>query len=166
VVPADADRLWRALTDPAEAGAWLGGWLEWTPEEGQPLHFHPGPGTLDGATGPMDGRVEAVIPGRYLKFRWWPQEAGPDAASEVAYVLEPGRESRGTDGSDEDGPATILTVEEVPVGAMACAGRAGGVPMGVAVLASAGSSGQWSRLDSLCLSVWAGALQPAVAVGR
>jgi uncharacterized protein YndB with AHSA1/START domain len=166
VVPADADRLWRALTDPAEAGAWLGGWLEWTPEEGQPLRFHPGPGTSDGTTGPMVGRVEAVVPGRYLKFRWWPQEAGPEAASEVAYVLEPESESSGWDGSEEDGPATILTVEEVPVGAMACAGRARGVPTGVAVLASSGGGREWSRLDSLCLSVWAGALRPAAAVGR
>ena len=139
VVPVDAERLWQALTDPDEAGRWLGGELDWTVEEGEPLRFAPRPGGAGGAGGGgeggavREGRVDAVIPGRYLRFRWWPQGSEPDDGSEVSYVLEPAPES------DPDA-ATVLTVEEVPVGAgaFACASSAG-----------------WSPIDQLHFEMWA-----------
>ncbi|HMC39788.1 MAG TPA: SRPBCC domain-containing protein, partial [Acidimicrobiales bacterium] len=104
VVPAASDRLWRALTDPDEAGTWLGGDLDWKVEEGQPLRFTPFRPTADEPV--REGRVEQVEPGRYLRFRWRPSGGGADSESEVAYVLEPA-------GADPD--QTVLTVEEVPV---------------------------------------------------
>lgn len=167
VVPAGTQRLWRALTDPAEAGAWLGGSLDWTPEEGGSLRFVPGPGTAGSPMPPMDGRVEAVDPGRYLRFRWWPADVGPAAASEVAYLLEPASDCD-PEGPDADGTSTLLTVEEAPVGAAASAGPVAGTDTaaGSSFLMSAAPSGEWTRLDSLCLSVWAVARHPAVALGR
>lgn len=111
VVPAGVDRLWRALTDPDEAGRWLGGRLDWDPEEGRSLTFAPRGG------GAREGRVEEVVPGRYMRFVWWPADDGPDGASEVAYRLEPVIPGPGSEAEE----ATILTVEEAPVGAPATA---------------------------------------------
>lgn len=133
VVPAEADRLWRALTDPEEAGAWLGGQLEWVPEAGQALRFTPGDPSPGSGAVSWDGRVEWVVPGRYLRFRWWPEDSGPDSASEVAYVLEP----------VESAPATILTVEEAPAGAATGA------------LGCVSASESWTDFDDLELHLWA-----------
>lgn len=152
VVPADADRLWRALTDPEEAEGWLGGRIDWTLEEGSELRFTP---SVPGYGPAREGRVDAVEPGRYLRFRWWPArradgEAGDGEAdvSEVAYVLEPDP-GQGTD-------STVLTVEEAPCPvATACATKAASV------------EGAWTRWDSLEFFVWAGADCLATArVGR
>lgn len=138
VVPADADRLWQALTDPDEAGAWLGGELDWTVEEGEPLRFTP---DRPGPDEPVrEGRVEAVEPGRYLRFRWWPAGGGPETESEVAYVLEPAVD-------DE----TILTVEETPVLASASA--------------CASTSAAWTRVDDLQFRASAMAMSSSVLIG-
>jgi uncharacterized protein YndB with AHSA1/START domain len=133
VVPAEADRLWRALTDPDEAGTWLGGRLEWVPEPGQALRFTPADPSPGSGAVSWDGRVESVVPGRYLRFRWWSEDSGPDSASEVSYVLEP----------VESAPATILTVEEVPAGAAT----------GALCYARVGES--WTHFDDLELHLWA-----------
>jgi uncharacterized protein YndB with AHSA1/START domain len=144
VVPADADRLWRALTDPDEAGAWLGGEIEWTVEEGQSLRFTPDRPTPDEPV--REGRVEAVEPGRYLRFRWWPAGGGPETESEVAYVLEPAVD-------DE----TILTVEESPVPASASASAASSL--------SASGWATWGPVDDLQFRVSALAMSSAFRIG-
>lgn len=145
VVPADADRLWQALTDPAEAGAWLGGELEWTVEEGEPLRFTPDRPTRDEPV--REGRVEAVEPGRYLRFRWWPSGGGPDTeSSEVSYVLEPAVD-------DE----TILTVEEAPVLASASVSRSAS--------ASASASAVWGPVDDLQFRITALGTSSALLIG-
>ena len=119
----------------------------------------------------MEGRVEAVEPGRYLRFRWWPAGAGPDQASEVAYVLEPadarstgGRRASIADEESDSAPAdrsTILTVEEAPVSAWAqdLAGTVDNV-------IGAADAGGWTRVDDLRLECWAGAHRAVVLVGR
>lgn len=152
VVPADADRLWRALTDPDEAGAWLGGELEWTVEEGEPLRFTPDRPTPDEPV--REGRVEVVDPGRYLRFRWWPTGGGPETESEVAYVLEPAVD-------DE----TILTVEETP--ALASASVVGSSAVGSAGVGSrSGSAGErWSPVDDLQFRMSAVAMSSALLIG-
>lgn len=131
VVPADSDRLWQALTDPDEAGRWLGGELAWTAEEGEPLRFTPAP--VGDSEPPREGQVEEVVRGRYLRFVWWPEDGGPESASEVAYELEPVIQD-----DPSSPPATILTVEEAPL-----------VPAGRA------SCSAWSPLDNLQFHVWA-----------
>lgn len=131
VVPTGPDRLWRALTDPEEAEAWLGGRIDWTLEEGSPLRFTPAAGE-----GPArEGRIDAVEPGRYLRFRWWPADAPATESTDVAYVLEPDPVSES---------ATHLTVEEAPAaeGATACAS----VPAG---------AGRWTSADDRQFRVWA-----------
>lgn len=140
VVPADAERLWRALTDPDEAGQWLGGQLEWTPEEGHELRFTPMP-AAEGEP-PREGRVQEAVPGRYLRFVWWPEGGGPESASEVAYELEPVVPDEPT-----APPSTILTVEEAPLVPVASAtpGRA----------ACCTATGRWTPLDDLQLRFWA-----------
>ena len=144
VIPTGVDRLWRALTDPEEAGRWLGGQLDWDPEEGGGLKFVPG----RGAGAAREGRVEEVIPGRYMRFVWWPVDSPSDQVSEVSYSLQPvdpggdpdqaGQPGHVSDdhaadlagdlaGDQSDdqsdglsaGEATILTVEEVPARAPA-----------------------------------------------
>jgi uncharacterized protein YndB with AHSA1/START domain len=140
IVPTDTGRLWRALTDPDELGAWFGGRFHWTPTEGEPLRFTPAPESGDQA---REGRVESVQPGRELRFTWWPVEGGSGEAdrdgdggpSEVAWRLEP------------VGPATILTVEETPTPAPA--------PALASASIGAGSAGRWEAGDDLALALWA-----------
>ena len=171
VVPAGVDQLWRALTDPEEASQWLGGRLDWNPEEGGTLTFapegagsgRPEPGWASGSSGSgrREGRIEEVVPGRYLRFVWWPVGGGPEEASEVAYSLEPvipGPGGNGLAGSgDSDGgdgsPATILTVEEAPAPA----------PARASAVASAADS--WGVRDDLEWRVFA-ARQFVGAVAR
>jgi uncharacterized protein YndB with AHSA1/START domain len=67
-VPAGPERVWTALTEPAELSRWLGADVE--------LDVRPGgDGT---ATAPDGGvrriAVEDVDPGRALTFHWWPAD--------------------------------------------------------------------------------------------
>jgi uncharacterized protein YndB with AHSA1/START domain len=65
-MPVTPERLWHALTDPSQVAGWFGGHLEWELEEGGRAWFHGDDGSE------RVGRVEAVRPGRHLRFRWWP----------------------------------------------------------------------------------------------
>lgn len=100
VVPAGAGELWRAVTEPEEAGEWLGGDLEWSVEVGAGISFTPHD-RADGAR--RFGRVDEVDPGRHLRFTWWPAE-GEEGPTEVTWTLEPGGDG-----------GTLLTVEEAPL---------------------------------------------------
>ena len=82
VMPVTAETLWQALTDPEQVAGWFGADVEWDLRAG-------GAATFRGHDGEdRDGRIEAVRPGRLLRFTWWPVD-DPDDASEVSYVLEP-----------------------------------------------------------------------------
>lgn len=141
VVPADVDRLWRALTDPDEAGRWLGGRLQWEPREGGRLRFVPDEGVA------REGRVEEVVPRRCMRFVWWPAGDRSEPASEVVYTLEPvGPPSEPDDPQGVE--ATILTVEEAPAPA----------PSASASLAVAGSDpgASWTLNDDMLWRTFAG----------
>ena len=61
---ASPDRVWAALTDPAEIGGWFGSSPEFKPEVGASGWFD------FGSYGRVAYRVEAVEPGRQLAWRW------------------------------------------------------------------------------------------------
>jgi uncharacterized protein YndB with AHSA1/START domain len=68
---ASPERVWRAISDPAELGRWFPQRAEWDLAEGGEGSFH-----FDGY-GDFAVRVEAVDAPRYLAWRW-PREAGGD----------------------------------------------------------------------------------------
>jgi uncharacterized protein YndB with AHSA1/START domain len=153
VVPVSPERLWEALTDPDQVAGWFGGRVEWDLQEGGKAVFRGDDGTA------RLGRVEAVRPGRHLRFRWWPAaspESEPPARgatgseggseSEVTYLLEP---------LDE---GTRLTIQERPVpqptgrGPQACATGATR-----SAAAEAGPSWtSWTPWDRRLVGAWAG----------
>jgi uncharacterized protein YndB with AHSA1/START domain len=162
VIPVSAERLWDALTDPDQVAGWFGGRVEWELREGAPARFRGDDGTE------RLGRVEAVRPGRHLRFRWWPavgaepagpagatspagpdgpDGAGPAGSSEVSYLLEP------------DGEGTRLTVQErqlaAPDGPQTCA-RVGCSP----------TPRGWTGWDDRLFGAWAGLVAPATALVR
>jgi uncharacterized protein YndB with AHSA1/START domain len=94
VLPVDQDRLWLALTDAEQAAEWLGGRIQWDLHPGAPLRFQDDDGTE------REGRVEAVRPGRYLRYRWWTADPPGGGESEVTYLIEP------------TGDGTRLTIQE------------------------------------------------------
>lgn len=101
-LPADRERVWRALTDPDERAAWFGG-------DGV-LDLRPGGSgwfVLDGSVRRV--LVHRVEPGRRLAFRWW-DEAQPASASMVEFVLDevPAHDA----GGPFDAGGTVLTVTE------------------------------------------------------
>jgi uncharacterized protein YndB with AHSA1/START domain len=126
VMPVSPERLWEALTDPDQIAAWFGGRVDWELDEGGPVQFRGDDGSE------RSGRIQAVRPGRHLRFTWWPtggSEGGPEGASEVSYVLQP------------DGDGTRLTVQERPVEP--------------ATTPQARADAAWSAWDSRLLGAWA-----------
>ncbi len=178
VLPVSPERLWEALTDPDQVENWFGARVEWQLEPGAPARFY-GDDGRDRA-----GRVEAVRPGRHLRFRWWPapgvpgwtappsgvgvagvEEATPgleastaDQTSEVSYLLEP----------VPDG--TRLTIQERPLGRMPSGAtqarvadrsimsvpRAAGYASGGAAPAPGGATSRWTAWDGRLAGAWAG----------
>jgi uncharacterized protein YndB with AHSA1/START domain len=145
VMPVSPDRLWSALTDPSQMAGWFGARVEWEIREGAPARFRDDDGTT------RIGRVEAVRPGRHLRFRWWPEQSSPtsgadsdeSSGSEVSYLLEP----------LDEGASTRLTVQERPIddGPAATANAAaGGRP------AEPGPGAAWSAWDTRLAVTWAG----------
>jgi uncharacterized protein YndB with AHSA1/START domain len=138
VMPVTPERLWSALTDPDQMVGWFGARVEWHLEPGSPARFH-GDDGRDRA-----GRVEAVRPGRHLRFRWWPNAPGEadtvEEVTEVSYVLEP------VPGG------TRLTIQEQQVD-----NRTTG-----SARAQAGGSGPgWTEWDGRLATAWAGLTTPA-----
>jgi uncharacterized protein YndB with AHSA1/START domain len=175
VVPVSPERLWHALTDPDEVVGWFGAHVEWELREGAPARFWGEDGSR------RLGRVEAVRPGRHLRFRWWPapgaptetgprHETGNDpgagkpgeaGVSEVSYILEP----------DHDG--TRLTVQERQVTDPRTAGpqARAGVAGAVGAQAPGGRHGPdqeraWSPWDDRLAGAWVTLMAPATRLVR
>ena len=83
-LPGEVDDVWAALTDAGQVAAWFGAAVAWEVEPGAPLSI----GEADDGAAPREGRVEAVDPGRMLRFRSWPVDGGA-GASVVTYELRP-----------------------------------------------------------------------------
>jgi uncharacterized protein YndB with AHSA1/START domain len=145
ILPVDQDRLWEALTDPDQAEGWFGGRIEWEVREGAPLRFQQddGPG--------REGRVEAVRPGRYLRYRWWTMGSPESDESEVTYLIEP----------TEDG--SRLTIQEREVSPPAPGGWSGPAGSERAALRAEDSSISWTRWDDRVAGAWMGLSAAACA---
>jgi uncharacterized protein YndB with AHSA1/START domain len=140
-IPATAERVWDALTEPDQVAGWFGGEMDWTLEAGSSLRFRGNDGQV------RDGTILEVRPGRFLRFEWWPSRASqgetsgdagpadPGEVSEVSYLLEP------TAG------ATVLTVQEAPLAAAGSQARATSGPT-----CAAG----WTDWDDRLAGAWAG----------
>ncbi len=157
VMPVSPERLWAALTDPDQMSGWFGARVEWRLEPGAPARFRGDDGTW------RAGRVDAVRPGRHLRFRWWPAEPdadpatgpsgrsdGAEAASEVSFVLEP----------VPDG--TRLTIQERRLDTWPAAGRA----EARAGRTETGRNAGWTAWDGFLATAWAGLATPALTGAR
>jgi uncharacterized protein YndB with AHSA1/START domain len=152
VIPADAQELWDALTEPDVVAAWFGAQVEWDLRPGGPARFLDDDGTV------RHGVVESVLPGRHLSFRWWRRDDGQQDISQVSYDLEP-----------EEG-GTKLTVTEQPLPAP----TAPPVPPTSTLASAAAASGRsWTAWDDRLFQCWAtaaagsvGARPGGLAAGR
>lgn len=104
VLSASRSRVWKAISDPAEFGAWFGVKLEGAFVEGESISgsiTHPGYEHLT-----WEVHVERIEPERLFSFRWHPYAVDPDydysaePTTLVAFTLE------------EVGGGTRLTVVE------------------------------------------------------
>lgn len=82
LLPAPAEEVWEALTDPAQLAAWFGGDLEIDPRPGGRTRYRGDDGEV------RIGSVREADPGRRLAFDWWVPHEGPDGASRVEFDLE------------------------------------------------------------------------------
>ncbi|HEX4218222.1 MAG TPA: SRPBCC domain-containing protein [Acidimicrobiales bacterium] len=143
-IPADPQRVWENVTDPEAVSGWFGADVDWDLDPGGRARFVEDDGTV------REGRVDEVVPRRYLRFSWWPEGHPDDETSEVSYTLAP------------EGDGTTLTVTERPL------------PTGqrAATLSASTRSGTardpraatWTALDDHLVAVWSRANAP-VSVG-
>jgi uncharacterized protein YndB with AHSA1/START domain len=98
VIPASPEKLWDTLTQPEAVAAWFGSQVAWDLRPGGPARFWDDDGTV------RDGIIDAVRPGRHLRFRWWPEDQEHNATSQVSYDLE----------AEEDGTRLTVTEQQVP----------------------------------------------------
>jgi uncharacterized protein YndB with AHSA1/START domain len=101
-LPATADEVWSALTRPEELAEWFGAEVELELSPGSPARWRGDGGEL------WHGVVEEVEPGRRLAYRWWPEDAGPDAATRVELTVDP-----------DDDHSVLRVVETGPITAAA-----------------------------------------------
>ncbi len=149
VIPASAQELWAALTEPEVVAAWFGSRVEWDLRPGAPARFRDDDGTE------RYGVVDSVLPGRHLSFRWWRAGQGSEDSSQVSYDLEP----------DDDG--TRLTVTEQPLPPSDPPATASARATSAVAPAPAGDS--WTLWDDQLFRCWAiatGASGPASAGAR
>ena len=97
-------RVWRALTTPAEFGAWFGATLEGAFAEGKTVR---GPITYPGYEHlTLEIVIDRIQPERYFSFRWHPYAIDPaaDYSSEPTTLVE--------FTLDEQDGGTLLTIVE------------------------------------------------------
>jgi uncharacterized protein YndB with AHSA1/START domain len=138
LMPVSPERLWEALTRPELVRSWFGGEFDWDLTEGSALRFRGDDG------GSRGGRIDAVRPGRHLRFVWWPDHGDARAgATEVSYLLEP----------LDEGEGVVLTVQERQVEAPAgvADAQACGAPVGCGL-----DLPDWTAWDARLAGAWAG----------
>lgn len=123
VLDAPVEEAWRAVTDPDELAAWMGGEVELDLRPGGVGVFHLGP------DGDHSALVTEVDPGRRLAMLWWPLDGGDRGPSSVELVLAPVADGGG-------GPAdrTLLRVVERATVPATLGGHVGGGPQACALL--------------------------------
>lgn len=150
VVPASPEQLWDALTEPLALAAWFGSQVEWDLRPGGRARFVGDDGTRRG------GVIDAVLPGRHLRFRWWPEGAsgseGQAGASQVSYDLEP----------DDEGTRLTITERQVPASPDTAPDSAPDAALDAfpvrdtaARACSAADPGCWTEWDSRMVRCWA-----------
>lgn len=131
-IPASAEEVWEAITNPEQIPDWFGGEMDWVLEPGARFSYRGNDGEQ------RHGTVEEVREGRRLRFVWWPVDGGGEGeASEVSYLIEPG--AGGTD----------LTVQETPL-------HAPGPQDGATALAAPHDRIGWNDWDSRLAGAWIG----------
>jgi uncharacterized protein YndB with AHSA1/START domain len=142
LLPVDQDRLWAALTDPDQAAEWFGGRIEWDVRAGAPMRFRDHDGSR------REGRIEAVRPGRYLRYRWWTTEPPGGDESEVTYLIEPTDDGSRLTIQERD----VTTAEPLDRGRPEATGRSADA-----------SSLSWTRWDDRVAGAWVGLSAQACA---
>src|ERR1700736_6260981 len=85
---APRSRVWRAIANAEEFGAWFGVKLKGTFQQGTPIHgkiTHPGYEHLT-----MEMQVERIEPEKYFSYRWHPYAVDPaiDYSTEPTTLVE------------------------------------------------------------------------------
>jgi uncharacterized protein YndB with AHSA1/START domain len=86
ILPAPPARVWQALTQADQLGAWFGTHASVDLRPGGEVVF-----TWDGSTGPSGvtrGVIELIEPARRFAFRWQPRQ-GSGLLTRVEFTLEP-----------------------------------------------------------------------------
>jgi uncharacterized protein YndB with AHSA1/START domain len=99
-VPGPAERVWRALIDPAQAGTWFAAEARITAERGGAYELFWQPATPE-HNSTIGCRITAIAPCRYLAFTW----RGPD---ELSAIMNEG---------DPPPPPTHVTITLTPAAA-------------------------------------------------
>src|SRR5207248_1394631 len=97
VLPAEADEVWEAITEPSRLADWFGADVRLDLWPGGEAEFVGDDGDV------RRGVVEEVDPGHKLAYRWWHADGEDDAASRVELTVE------------EVPSGTRLVVVETPV---------------------------------------------------
>lgn len=104
VLRAPRARVWRALTNPDEFGAWFGVNLQGSFSEGATVRGHVTHPGYEHVT--LEMLIERIDPERYFSYRWHPHAVDPKAD----YSQEPMTLVEFT--LDETGEGTALTIVE------------------------------------------------------
>ena len=153
-IPASPREVWETLTDPPAVSTWFGAQVDWDLNPGGTARFFEDGGAV------REGRVDEVVPGQHLRFRWWPEGEADDGTSEVTYRLEPLEEGTDLTITERQLPAA-LSAEAASAPALSARRRSTGVE---STADGNVTTATWTRWDSRLVGVWSRAGAP-VTVG-